>query len=442
MEDPKRRSLRLFGGRLILKIAIATLVPVAVVAGLGFFWEYREDRRAAEGVILHEMHEEALALARALEAAGEQTDLRTIIANSLRNVRAAHDEVVGVVHEHGLIEIFVVDAGGVVLAGNRPEITGRPLVQAMSHGPMGLAAVLSGREASASEFTVENGRKVIHISVPLRLYPRTPAVITGAVHMMEPYALMEEALLPGIWRRTSVAVALVLALVAALSLILGLVVVVPVRRLAEGMRRAEEGLDVTVPVTSRDEIGDLTRSFNQMLAELHRKGAHLATLYAIDRTVSQSLDLEVVLTQTLEKVCEVMAVETGGFYLLEANGENMVLRVHRGLSPAFAEAVGRIRLGEGVSGQAVALRRPVAMDMTEYPTSRLAPILVALGIKYMASAPVISRGQVVGAINVGSHREWPFTQEELNLLGSIGQQVGASIENARLFKQVERAKAE
>ncbi|MEK6715886.1 MAG: hypothetical protein AABZ16_00155 [candidate division NC10 bacterium] len=88
MEDPKRRSLRLFGGRLILKIAMATLVPVAVVAGLGFFWEYREDRRAAEGVILHEMHEEALALASALEAAGEQTDLRTIIANSLQSAGA------------------------------------------------------------------------------------------------------------------------------------------------------------------------------------------------------------------------------------------------------------------------------------------------------------------------------------------------------------------
>lgn len=88
MEDPERRSLRLFGGRLILKIAMATLVPVVGVVRLGFVWEYREDRRAAEGVILHEMYEEALALARALEAAGEQTDLRTIIANSLRSAGA------------------------------------------------------------------------------------------------------------------------------------------------------------------------------------------------------------------------------------------------------------------------------------------------------------------------------------------------------------------
>ncbi|MBI4737681.1 MAG: hypothetical protein HY766_16740 [candidate division NC10 bacterium] len=89
MEEPKRRSVRLFGSRLVLKIAVATLVPVAIVAaGLGFVWEYREGRRAAERVILHEMREEALALASALEAAGEQTDLRTIIANSLRSAGA------------------------------------------------------------------------------------------------------------------------------------------------------------------------------------------------------------------------------------------------------------------------------------------------------------------------------------------------------------------
>jgi signal transduction histidine kinase len=72
------------------------------------------------------------------------------------------------------------------------------------------------------------------------------------------------------------------------------------------------------------------------------------------------------------------------------------------------------------------------MAMADYPTPRLAPILVDLGIKHMASAPVISRGQIVGAINVGSHRLHPFTDEELDLLGSIGQQIGASVENAQL----------
>ncbi len=49
-------------------------------------------------------------------------------------------------------------------------------------------------------------------------------------------------------------------------------IVRPVGRLVGGPRAVEAGrLDVEVPVTTRDEIGDLTRSFNRMVAELRLK---------------------------------------------------------------------------------------------------------------------------------------------------------------------------
>ena len=46
----------------------------------------------------------------------------------------------------------------------------------------------------------------------------------------------------------------------------------PVRRLAKGANAVQEGrLDTVVPVTSRDEVGLLTRAFNAMVAELRVK---------------------------------------------------------------------------------------------------------------------------------------------------------------------------
>jgi adenylate cyclase len=46
----------------------------------------------------------------------------------------------------------------------------------------------------------------------------------------------------------------------------------PIRRLVQGTKAIEEGrLDTEVPVTSRDEIGTLTRSFNSMASELRVK---------------------------------------------------------------------------------------------------------------------------------------------------------------------------
>jgi nitrogen fixation/metabolism regulation signal transduction histidine kinase len=46
----------------------------------------------------------------------------------------------------------------------------------------------------------------------------------------------------------------------------------PVRRLLDGTAAVEGGaLDTIVPITSRDEIGRLTQSFNSMVGELRAK---------------------------------------------------------------------------------------------------------------------------------------------------------------------------
>lgn len=65
-------------------------------------------------------------------------------------------------------------------------------------------------------------------------------------------------------------IAVLLGLVAAAYLTRNLVR--PVRRLLEGARRVEQGsLEVDVPVLSRDEIGQLTATFNGMVDELRKK---------------------------------------------------------------------------------------------------------------------------------------------------------------------------
>jgi adenylate cyclase len=64
----------------------------------------------------------------------------------------------------------------------------------------------------------------------------------------------------------------------------------PIQRLREGARAVEQGqLDRDVIVTSRDEIGDVTRAFNEMLAELRAKERIKETFgqYVDPRVVAQ-----------------------------------------------------------------------------------------------------------------------------------------------------------
>jgi len=66
------------------------------------------------------------------------------------------------------------------------------------------------------------------------------------------------------------AIAVLLGMTVAAAVTLGLVR--PVRRLLAGTAAVEAGaLDTVIPITSRDEIGRLTQSFNSMVAELRMK---------------------------------------------------------------------------------------------------------------------------------------------------------------------------
>jgi class 3 adenylate cyclase len=87
------------------------------------------------------------------------------------------------------------------------------------------------------------------------------------------------------------AIAAALGLTLAAAVTLGLVR--PVRRLLLGTRAVERGvLDTVVPITSRDEIGSLTRSFNTMVGELRLKAQIRETFgkYVDPRIVAGLLD--------------------------------------------------------------------------------------------------------------------------------------------------------
>src|SRR5258708_32067498 len=82
-----------------------------------------------------------------------------------------------------------------------------------------------------------------------------------------------------------------LGLTIAAAVTLGLVR--PVRRLLDGTAAVEGGaLDTVIPITSRDEIGRLTRSFNSMVGELRLKAQIQETFgkYVDPRIVAGLID--------------------------------------------------------------------------------------------------------------------------------------------------------
>ena len=180
----------------------------------------------------------------------------------------------------------------------------------------------------------------------------------------------------------------------------------------------------------------------RMEEELVQRKEELQALYDLSVLVNQSLDVEKVLLVALDKALSITGFEMGTLHLLHEDGENLDLRFYREFSPMFIENVKVLKYGEGVAGKAVQLKQSVIVSIDEYPSPRILPFLREEGVRLTVGIPLLAKEKAIGAITLSSRSIRNLNQREINLLESIGNQIGMALENARLFSAVAKAKSE
>jgi len=193
----------------------------------------------------------------------------------------------------------------------------------------------------------------------------------------------------------------------------------------------------------KDRDGEITESRSMVLdiserkqAEeaLERRNQELSSLNAIATTMSQSLELEKVLADTLKTVLDVMGLKAGWILLREAQDDRLTLASHHGLPQEFLREEVEEIPGECIGFHVIQRKETlITEDLLECP--RLSRSLAeGETMACHASVPLISKDKVVGVMNVASKEFRPFSSEDLKLLTGIGHQLGVAIENARLFE--------
>lgn len=172
-----------------------------------------------------------------------------------------------------------------------------------------------------------------------------------------------------------------------------------------------------------------------LFTHLKRHDQTLETLFEIDRVVSQSLDLDELLREAIAKTVQVTSSDAGWIYLPGEDGKTLNLKTYIGISKELAQHASRLEAGRGVSGIAVKTGMPVTMDIENYPDLELQQLLEKDGVMSLAGMPLLAKGKVLGAIIISSRKHRVFGKEEIDVLASIGNQIGVAVENARLYRE-------
>ena len=154
---------------------------------------------------------------------------------------------------------------------------------------------------------------------------------------------------------------------------------------------------------------------------LHEIGSRLAAADPFHAVLSRVVDFVSTLVQ-----CDSCFV-----YVLE--DDDLVLRASKTPHPDVVDRL-KLRVGQGITGWVAEHRTPVAVGSHAFDDPRFKTFNELPEDRYEAflSVPVLSRGKLVGVINLQHRQPHNHTQREMQLISTIGFLVGAEIETARL----------
>jgi phosphoserine phosphatase RsbU/P len=157
-------------------------------------------------------------------------------------------------------------------------------------------------------------------------------------------------------------------------------------------------------------------------------------LLDVTSATSNTLDLDELLSNVAAIVKKVIPYELFAILLYSERRQDLRIRYAVGHREEVIRSLS-IRLGEGITGAAAARREPILVSDVR-ADQRYLNALDA--VRSELAVPMLTRNLLVGIIDVQATRENAYTEYDRALLRLIASRVGSSIDNARLYRRVER----
>ena len=166
----------------------------------------------------------------------------------------------------------------------------------------------------------------------------------------------------------------------------------------------------------------------------------LETILRFTALINSSLRIEDVLNYAMKWAEEFMDAEASTVYELDEEKSELFIRIARGKKKGAVERI-KFELGNGISGHVVQTGQPMVIQDVR-KEKRFSPKfdrITGFRTRSMICVPLILRGKTIGALQVLNKKSGDlFTQIDVELLTSMSQQIAVAMENAKLYRRLEK----
>ena len=170
--------------------------------------------------------------------------------------------------------------------------------------------------------------------------------------------------------------------------------------------------------------------------ELRQRNKELLILNTIISFINQFLNIGELLENALEKVLEIMTIESGALLLLNEKKDTFLLETSKGFSPDFALKISKIDAEENIIGKTICSGNSILIGEGNALNNNFKELMLSEGYNTIFCLPIKTKKRVYGMLICGHRYSRFFSKRNTSILESIGYQIAISIENSLLYKAV------
>lgn len=156
--------------------------------------------------------------------------------------------------------------------------------------------------------------------------------------------------------------------------------------------------------------------------------------------VAKSIPLSVLLDEAPKRISTIVQADVVSLFLLEGSGDALVLRGNVGY-PVNVRGTVRMSVGEGLTGAAVASRRPIAAIHAPGDKRWLAfPEIDEERFPVFLAVPILGHDRVLGAIVAQRSGTRAFKPSDVRLLVALTAPIASAIRHAEVLRELREKK--